>query len=75
MKLYGYKKRILNEDGLLSLSEVTIRTNPSNLRRIAAFILAAADEMEKMKKQFDHKHFKDTQAKKNKDHPDIVIVR
>lgn len=46
--IYGYEEdsRPLNEYGLKRLREVTLSVTADELRKVAAFLAAAADEME-----------------------------
>lgn len=67
MKLiaFGYSKKIVNEDGLHQLSEITFVATPSELRRIATFLCSSADEMEKCGPKFGHNHLQDEEDLKS----------
>lgn len=56
---FGYSAKTINEHGLHVLSEVTLSATPSELRRIAAFLVASADGMEKHGPTFGHSHLQD----------------
>ncbi len=61
MKLYGYVAgtRELADAQPKALDEVTLVASPAELRKIAAFIEAAAISMEKMGGSYDHEHLSD----------------
>jgi hypothetical protein len=44
--VYGYDELQVNEWGLKQMREVTFSISPSTLRKLAAFFLSAADEMD-----------------------------
>lgn len=58
MKLFGYRKSELTEVDLKpsELAEVSLWANPGEIRKIASFLLLAADEMERMGSAYSHIH-------------------
>lgn len=44
--IYGYELKTINESGLRQMREICIDTSPSDLRRIAHFLLDKANEAE-----------------------------
>jgi hypothetical protein len=66
----------MDEARLLELKEATIQTTPENLRKIAKFILQAADEIEEFGEDFDHLHLQLTMREFDIDgEPDLIILR
>jgi hypothetical protein len=61
MKLYGYTEEELDKDepSPLNLTEVTIMSNPSELRKIAKFLIDKANDIEQAEKGFEHEHLCD----------------
>lgn len=71
MEFFGYTEELQQVDSLqpAKLPEVTISASPSELRAIAHFLLASADEMEIEGNQFEHEHFEFDPG----DNPALVI--
>ncbi|WP_421711539.1 Imm32 family immunity protein [Alcanivorax sp.] len=71
MEFLGYTEELLQVDSPqpAKLPEVTISASPSELRAIAHFLLASADEMEIEGSQFEHEHFEFDQ----RDNPALVV--
>jgi hypothetical protein len=63
MKIHGYSDQGLPTEEIQSseLAEITVVASPSELRRIAAFLLSAADNMEHMGSSYSHEHLSDKQ--------------
>jgi hypothetical protein len=61
MKLHGYKDEGLPTEQInpVELAEVTLVATPSELRKIAAFLEAAAKSMESMGRSYSHEHLAD----------------
>jgi hypothetical protein len=56
------------------LTEITLNATPEELRAIAEFLRACADEMDRMGESFDHVHLSDRQ-KQFATSPHFVVVR
>jgi hypothetical protein len=56
MRFFGYPKRT---DEPTELSEVTLIASPKQLRKIAAFLLNAADGIEQRGMGWEHEHLAD----------------
>jgi hypothetical protein len=63
MKIHGYSDQGLPIEEIqpLELAEITLVASPSELRRIAAFLLSAANNMEHMGSSYSHEHLADKQ--------------
>ena len=63
MKLFGYTSQGRRADDArpLALAEVTLLATPRELRKIAIFIAAAADAMERSGPSYSHEHVEDKQ--------------
>ena len=61
MKIYGYPDRsvAIEEDIPDSMTEITLVASPSELRRIAEFLVHGATTMEKMGSTYSHEHLSD----------------
>ena len=61
MKAYGYKQGRTGFDSgkLLTLSTMSVVADSRELRKMAAFMSAAADRMDEMGAEYDHEHLKD----------------
>ena len=61
MKLYGYKTTEVDVTTWSTgeLAELTLVANPTELRRIAAFLHATAQRMEDMGGTYSHEHLSD----------------
>jgi hypothetical protein len=70
-ELFGYAQDA--EAGeLIRLSEVTMVGTPERLRALAAFLLRAADTMEKTSGVFDHTHWSHDGGEEN---GDVIVAR
>jgi hypothetical protein len=54
--IYGYKNRVISEEGLLELQEITFVESAEDLRVIAAFLLRKAKQMEEGTFRLSHEH-------------------
>jgi hypothetical protein len=63
MKIYGYQDENSPAEsvGPSEMMEITVVASPAELRKIAAFLLSSAKEMESMGHQFNHTHLADKQ--------------
>jgi hypothetical protein len=60
MPVYGYQRRIVGQEyGLLEMREVTFQMAPTELRRVAAFLVEYADRIDRGDWKSDHAHMKD----------------
>jgi hypothetical protein len=74
--IYGYAKQTINsETGLLEMKEVSIMTEPRNLRRIARFLSSVADMMDRGEMKPNHLHLSSMDSSWGKDCPgkDIIV--
>lgn len=66
MKITGYSvsesELPIEEVQFIDLAQVSLEANPQELRKIAGFLMAAADDMEKMGERYDHEHLCDKQS-------------
>ena len=74
MDAFGYSEKKLSLNGLHRLSEVTFQGSPEDVRRIAQFLLTAADELEKSSR-IDHVHAQDTLKPWDYSWPDVIVAR
>ncbi len=77
MAVYGYSKRVVNEEyGLHEMSEVTFEVPLADLRRIAAFLAETADRMESGEWRSDHYHLTGFDREWVHEHPnsDVIVV-
>ena len=76
MKLYGYKDEGLEPGEIVPsvLAEITLVATPEELRIIAAFLVSAANSMEKMGKSYSHEHLSDKKPQ-FKNSPHFVVAR
>lgn len=58
MELYGYEIDS-DLDAPFQLGEITISSNPKELKQLAAFLLDVAEKIETHGTQFGHEHFSD----------------
>jgi len=63
MKISGYSDRGLPIEEIehMELAEITLNASPTEVRKIAAFLLSAADAMERMGRTYTHLHLADSQ--------------
>jgi hypothetical protein len=75
MNLYGYKREELLIDNTRpsELAEITLVATPEELRRIAKFIEAAAENMERLGNSYEHEHLSDQMPVFNES-PQIIVV-
>ena len=75
MKLVGHsvEDRDTNEVRFIELAEISLSASPAELRRIAAFLNDAADNMERMGATYDHEHLSDRQPGFD-DSPHFVVL-
>lgn len=61
MKIYGYSEQELPTERIEpeALAEITLVAEPTELRKIAAFLFAAAENMEQMGATYSHEHLAD----------------
>ena len=64
MKIHGYSDKGLPIEQVRSeeLAEISLVASPSELRLIAAFLSASADNMERMGATYGHEHLADKQS-------------
>jgi hypothetical protein len=74
MEIFGYKRKEVNEHGLLEMNEVTFLASPNTLRAIAKLLTDAADLIEKKPGSIDHLHLQDTWRDWQEDYPDVVVA-
>ena len=74
IKFYGYTQagRAVEQPKPLSLSEVTLLASPSELRRIARFLVRAADAIETQGNDWEHEHLEDSELG-FEDSPSFVV--
>lgn len=74
MRIFGYTEEQRDEVLPTSreLAEITIVSAPDEARKIAAFLLHAADEMERMGPDYSHIHLSDTQPGFD-DSSDVIV--
>jgi hypothetical protein len=73
MDAFGYSEKKIGRNGLHRLSEVTFQGSPTEVRRIAEFLLKAAAEMENSEK-FGHLHAQDTLEPWDHSWPDVIVI-
>lgn len=75
MRLRGYsvEDRDADEVRFIELAEISLSASPAELRRIAAFLNDAADNMERMGATYDHEHLSDRQPGFD-DAPHFVVL-
>ncbi|PXX47803.1 Imm32 family immunity protein [Undibacterium pigrum] len=61
MKIYGYKNTGLAPADIISdeMAEITLVASAQELRKIASFIVSAADDMERKNSNWEHRHLSD----------------
>lgn len=74
MKAYAYPVgEPLNEYGLLQLNDVSLSADSKTVRAIAQFLMAVADEMDRMGESYDHVHIQDASDAWQDEWIDIVV--
>lgn len=76
MKLVGHsiEDRDADEVRFIELAEIGVSASPAELRRMAAFLNDAADNMERMGDVYDHEHLSDRQPGFD-DSPHFVVLK
>jgi hypothetical protein len=75
MAIYGYEDgEQFHDVQPLRLSEVTFQLPPSDLRRIADFLSACADEIESGTLAEGHRHLRDRDGQWAAAHPDSDVI-
>lgn len=76
MKIVGHENHDLPIEQIrfIELVEIALEVSPSELRKIAAFLSNAADDMERMGADFDHEHLSDYQPG-FEGSPHVVVFR
>jgi hypothetical protein len=59
VRAFGYAREQLSKEGLLEMREVAFVGSPTELKRIAAFLVKSADEIEQRGAKFSHNHLQD----------------
>jgi len=74
MRIFGYTQEQRDEEPASprELAEITFVATPEEARKIAAFLLHAADEMERMGSDYSHIHLSDEQPGFD-DSPDVIV--
>jgi hypothetical protein len=76
MKAFAYPLgETVNEYGLIALRELSISADADTVRLIANFMMDAANEMDRLGKNFDHVHMQDGCSSWQETWPDIVICK
>lgn len=72
MKAYAHPTgEPLNEYGLLELNEISLSADSETVRAAALFLMAAADEMDRMGESYGHLHMQDESDAWREEWPDI----
>ncbi len=76
-KAFGYAKKQISDEGLLALSEVSFVGSPAELRRIAAFLVKSAEDIEKYGENFSHNHLRHEKDLRpwNNESVDVIVAR
>ena len=74
MKITGYKKEDTELEGCMVMSDIAIAASAETIRELAAFLNAAADEMDELGEDYDHIHLMDEWPKWEQGLPDIQIL-
>lgn len=63
MKIFGYSDQGLPIEDIvpIELAEITLNATPDEARKIAAFLILSADQMERMGGSYSHLHLADIQ--------------
>lgn len=77
MKIYGYPTQNddLEDVKPMQLAEMILSATPDELRRIGAFLVACAAEMERMGDAYDHVHLGDRMKEFDAASPHFVVVK
>jgi hypothetical protein len=77
MKIYGYAEDERDEALVSSkaLAEITLCADPKELRRMAEFFAACAEEMERMGEDYDHAHLGDRMKEFDGSSPHLVVCK
>jgi len=70
LKCYGYAS---GTDQLLELSEVSIRANSRDLRRLAAFLIECAEGIDAHEEDWEHAHLGDSAHRVAEAGTDLVV--
>jgi hypothetical protein len=74
MKFYGYANKKLDH-GLLEMQEVTVSAKPEDLRAMASFLNACADQLSSEESvTFEHEHLSDNVDSISSSAPQFVVV-
>ena len=74
MKIFGYKSKDTETDGLMEMSDISFSGSPEKLRAIAKFLNDAASEIEEMGEEFGHLHLIDEWEGWEEGIPDIQVI-
>lgn len=74
MKAHGYTTDNLEAEIPSELTEVTFTGKPDELRKIAAFLILAADEIETMT-DFNHVHLSSKDKSWSDDFVDVIVCK
>ncbi|EJE49758.1 hypothetical protein PMI14_05663 [Acidovorax sp. CF316] len=76
MKLHGYADEGKDPQDIIpeTLAEVTLEATPDELRAMAAFLLSAADAMDRLGGAYGHLHLADAMPQFN-DSPHLTVFR
>jgi len=75
MKIYGYATgtRGAALESSTALAEITLCATPAELRRMAQFMAACAEEMERMGEAYGHVHLGDRMKEFDGTSPHVVV--
>mgnify|MGYP000456994751 CR=1 FL=1 len=74
MKIFGYKGKDTETEGLMEMSDISFSSSPETLRVIAKFLNDAAAEIEEMGDEFGHLHLMDEWEGWEEGTPDIQVI-
>jgi broad specificity phosphatase PhoE len=74
MKIFGYGRKKVNEQGLLEMDEVCFQASPRALRAIAKLLTESADLIENNPGSIEHLHLQDTWQEWQEGYPDIIVA-
>jgi hypothetical protein len=75
MKLHGYAQKQLTPLGLLEMSNATFLGTAASIRKVARFLLAAADEMDRRGAAFEDAHIREQFTDWPDRWPDVIVAR